>query len=197
MFELFFKGCLIGFSIAMPVGPIGLLCIRHALVSGGYYGLIVGLGAACADSLYGALAGFGVTAVAQLLTNYYPWMQWIGGLFLCYLGITTFLAKKVEASEAGIRVGAVRLFLTTFCLTLTNPMTILSFAGIYAALGIGGGEIVHALTMTTGVFAGSALWWLFLSTGAALFKEKMEGKSSWLNKVSGVMIFGFGVATLA
>lgn len=194
MFELFLKGCLIGFSIAMPVGPIGLLCIRHSLVSGAFAGLIVGLGAASADALYGALAGFGVAAIAPFFAAYGFLIQGMGAVFLCYLGIATFFSKTKEASEEN--VGGSRLYLTTFFLTLTNPMTILSFAAIYAGLGIGSerGNLTLAIATMAGVFAGSAMWWLFLSSSAALFRQKIP--TLWLNRISGMALFGFGFSLI-
>jgi threonine/homoserine/homoserine lactone efflux protein len=91
--ELIFKGLMIGFSIAMPVGPIGLLCIRNVLTFGMLCGFVTGLGAACADAIYGALAGFGVTTISSFLEAHSNLIQVFGALFLCYLGISTFFAK--------------------------------------------------------------------------------------------------------
>lgn len=198
MIDFFFKGFLIGFSIALPVGPIGLLCIRHSLHSGLRSGFIVGLGAASADALYGAVAGFGVTAVAAFLTIYRFAFQLIGALFLCYLGAATFFRKSNDLTAESKKEGGLSLFSTTFFLTLTNPMTIVSFAGIYAALGIGeGSAIAPALAMTGGVFLGSTFWWLLLSGAAAFLKERFDvAKSAWLNRVSGSVLFGFGIAAM-
>lgn len=196
MFELFAKGCLIGFSIAMPVGPIGLLCIRQSLISGALAGVLVGLGAASADAFYGALAGFGVTAVAQIFAAHSKHIEWVGAIFLCYLGITTFFSKTERASDHLHKGSRCRLYLTAFCLTLTNPMTILSFAAIYAGLGIGreNSGMPPAIVMTAGVFVGSVIWWLVLSCTSALFKKHMGQKAAlWLNRISGAAILGFGV----
>ncbi|MCE5315800.1 MAG: LysE family translocator [Parachlamydia sp.] len=199
MFELFVKGCLIGFSIAMPVGPIGLLCIRHSLISGAFAGVIVGLGAASADALYGALAGFGITAVAHFFAAYGQYVQWLGAAFLCYLGIATFFAGRREAREDSGDIKGYRLYLTTFVLTLTNPMTILSFVAIYAGLGLRGESngLVLALATTVGVFAGSTIWWLLLSSAAALFRHKISVHTAiWLNRISGMAILGFGLTLM-
>lgn len=172
--ELLFKGLMIGFSIAMPVGPIGLLCIRNVLTFGVLCGLVTGLGAASADALYGALAGFGVTAVSTFLKAHGTYLQIAGALFLCYLGIYTFFAKAANSTSEGVSLTNSRAFFATFFLTLTNPMTIMSFAAIYAGLGIGheNSSIADALTTTLGVFLGSAAWWIILSLTAAFFREK-------------------------
>lgn len=197
--ELFLKGLMIGFSIAMPVGPIGLLCIRNVLTFGILCGLVTGLGAAFADAIYGAMAGFGVTAISTFLESNGTYLKIAGALFLCYLGISTFLAKASDASNEEATLTHSRAFLATFFLTLTNPMTIISFAGVYAGLGIGNenSSINGALITTLGVFLGSAAWWIILSLTASFFNEKMGSRSSvCLNKFSGTILFGFGAVAL-
>lgn len=197
--ELFFKGLMIGFSIAMPVGPIGLLCIRNVLTFGMLCGLITGLGAACADAVYGALAGFGVTTVSSFLETHGAYVQICGALFLCYLGISTFFGKASNTGSKELSLTNSRAFLTTFLLTLTNPMTIISFAGVYAGLGIGheSSNVNQALITTLGVFLGSIVWWFILSLSASIFRDKFTAKSSiWLNKISGSILLGFGSLAL-
>jgi len=90
------KGIIIGFSIAAPVGPIGVLCIRRSLADGRHMGLVTGLGAATADALYGCVAGFGLTAISSFLVGQKIWLGFFGGLFLCYLGVRTFITKPVD-----------------------------------------------------------------------------------------------------
>lgn len=197
--ELLFKGLMIGFSIAMPVGPIGLLCIRNVLTFGMLCGLITGLGAACADAIYGALAGFGVTAVSSFLETHGAYIQICGALFLSYLGISTFFGKASNTDNKEVGLTNYRAFLATFLLTLTNPMTIISFAGVYAGLGIGheNSSVNHALITTLGVFLGSIVWWFILSLTASIFRDKFTTTSSiWLNKISGSILFGFGSIAL-
>jgi threonine/homoserine/homoserine lactone efflux protein len=195
---LLLKGCLIGFSIAMPVGPIGLLCIRNSLTYGLMCGLFTGLGAACADAFYGALAGLGIAAISEFFAHYRTILQLVGSLFLCYLGLRTFYETPRKSSQASANPHS-QVFLTTFFLTLTNPMTILSFAAIYAGLGVGSsdGTWKHTLAITSGVFLGSAAWWLILSFFSSLFKEKISATVSLgLNRISGAILFGFGIALL-
>jgi threonine/homoserine/homoserine lactone efflux protein len=197
--KLVLEGAIIGFSIAMPVGPIGLLCIRNSLTKGLQCGLATGLGAACADALYGACAGFGVAAITSLLVSYKVALQICGGLFLCYLGASMFRVKEAGGAKEIAHKKFWPIFATTFFLTLTNPMTILSFVAIYAGLGIGNKEssVMSAFMLTGGVFLGSALWWLILSTLSSLFKNCLtRAGSRWLNRVSGSIIFGFGLAAL-
>jgi len=197
--SLFIKGFIIGFSIAAPVGPIGILCIQRTLSGGNVQGLVTGLGAATADALYGFIAAFGLTFISNFLVDQSIWFRLIGGLFLCYLGVRAFLKKPPEQTVSVANSTNLSAYGTTFFLTLTNPMTILFFAGIFAGLGIVSESIHYASAglMVIGVFAGSAAWWLLLSGATGLFRSKIsEGKLALVNKISGFVILAFGVVAL-
>jgi threonine/homoserine/homoserine lactone efflux protein len=193
------RGLIIGFSIAAPVGPIGVLCIRRTLADGWRSGLISGLGAASADAIYGCVAGFGLAFISNFLVSQQVWLRLVGGLFLVYLGFKTLLADPPEQAAPGKGNGFIGAYASTFFLTLTNPMTIISFAAIFAGLGLAGasGNYETAGILVLGVFSGSALWWLFLSAGVGIFRSKFTPRSlRWVNRVSGVIIIGFGVFAL-
>jgi len=196
---VFLRGLLIGFSIAAPVGPIGVLCIRRTLTEGRLAGFLSGMGAASADMLYGAIAAFGLTAVQELLIGQSDWLRIVGGIFLLYLGIKTFLATPAEKAAASARGGLFGAYLTTFFLTITNPITILSFIAIFAGMQLGeaAGNYTSALFMVLGVFLGSAAWWLTLSTGVSLLQNKFTPAwLTWVNRMAGAIIFIFGVLAL-
>ncbi len=193
------KGALLGLAIAAPVGPIGVLCIRRTLAQGRLAGFVSGLGAASADMIYGAIAAFGLTAITGLLVRQQGWLRLVGGLFLCYLGLRTLLARPADSAasvEGRSRAGA---YLSTFVLTLTNPMTILSFAAIFAGAGVAqtGSSYGAAAAMVVGVFLGSAAWWLLLSAGVSLLRSRFDARAAlWVNRLSGLVILGFGAAAL-
>lgn len=196
---LFLKGLIIGFSIACPVGPIGVLCIQRTLAQGNMHGLITGMGAASADAIYGIIAAFGLTFISGFIVEQSFWFRVLGGLFLCYLGIKTFLSRPVDPAASGGRQGLLGAYSTTFLLTLTNPVTILSFAAIFAGLGLVSGSPRYgsATLMVTGVFMGSALWWLILSGSTNLLRERVDRtRLIWVNRFSGVVILTFGVLSL-
>jgi len=230
---LLFKGLLIGVSIAAPVGPIGVLCIRRTLARGRASGFFSGLGAATADACYGSVAAFGLTFVSDLLVGQQFWFGLIGGIFLCYLGIKTLIDKPAsirgrekddpirltrsdeiggngeiatptlnyqESKKVGDPRGLLSDYFSTFVLTLTNPMTILSFAAIFAGLGIAssGGDSTNALSLVLGVFLGSASWWLVLSSVANALRARFLNPTGlrWVNWISGAVITGFGVGAL-
>jgi threonine/homoserine/homoserine lactone efflux protein len=190
------RGLLIGFSIAAPVGPIGVLCIRRTLADGRVSGLVSGLGAATADAIYGSIAGFGLAFISNLLVSQQVWLRLIGGAFLCYLGIKTMLAKPSEQAAGTRGKGLLGMYGSTFLLTLTNPLTILFFVAIFAGLGLAGmgGQYASAGILVLGVFMGSALWWFLLSAGVGLFREKFNARGlQWVNWISGAIILGFGL----
>ncbi len=193
------RGLLIGLSIAAPVGPIGVLCIRRTLAEGRVYGLVSGLGAATADAFYGSVAGFGLTFISSLLIGQSFWLRLIGGAFLCYLGIRTFVARPAEQAVGVKNSGLAGAYASTLFLTLTNPTTIFSFAAIFAGLGIASsaGNYLDAGLLVLGVFLGSALWWLTLSSGISIFRSKFGARQmQWVNRISGIIILVFGVLAL-
>ncbi|MGI8588028.1 MAG: LysE family translocator [Chloroflexia bacterium] len=193
------KGVVIGFSIAAPVGPIGVLCIRRTLTSGRAYGFVSGLGAATADATYGAVAGLGLTFISGLLIGGQFWLRLVGGLFLIWLGVRTFQALPIGTSASGSAVGLARAYFSTLLLTLTNPLTILSFTLVFAGLGLASRapDYGSVVLLMAGVFVGSALWWLLLAAGVGMLRERMRAEGlRWVNRVSGTVIAGFGVIAL-
>jgi threonine/homoserine/homoserine lactone efflux protein len=189
------QGIIIGFSIAAPVGPIGLLCIQRTLVDGRVAGFISGLGAATADAIYGCIAGFGLTVISSVLIDQQNSLRLIGGLFLLYLGIKTFFTEPAQEAAEMQGNGLAGAYASTFLLTLTNPMTILSFAAIIMANTSENSS--SAVLLVLGVFVGSALWWLVLSSGASLLRDRIDHQwLGWLNKISGLVVAGFGFYTL-
>ncbi len=194
------KGIALGFSIAAPVGPIGVLCIRRTLSEGRSSGLATGLGAATADALYGTVVALGLTFVSSLLAEHGPWLRWMGGGLLCYLGVTTFMAKPTFQSSVAADQGVLRSYSTALLLTLTNPMTVFSFAAILAGSGAAdptSGRLAPAL-LVLGTFAGSASWWLVLTSAVHLLRARFDERSlHWLNRVSGAVLIAFGLSSLA
>lgn len=191
---LFIKGLLIGFSIAAPVGPIGVLVIKRTLGQGRIYGIVSGIGAASADAVYGLIAGLGLTFITNFFIGLQFWFHLAGGVFLCYLGIKIAIS---EASENPARVQGKHLFgaySSVFLLTLTNPITVLSFVGIFSGLGLTQANEGSVVTMVLGVFIGSGIWWLLLCFVVGFFREVLKKQIfKWINRLSGLIIFIFGI----
>ena len=190
------KGFVIGISIAAPVGPIGVLCIRRTLANGRLAGFVSGMGAASADMVYGAIAAFGLTAISGLLVENAFWLRVGGGAFLLYLGVKTLLEKPSDEPAEAKAGGLGGMYLSTFFLTISNPMTILSFAAIFAGTMIGETNASPPV-MVAGVFAGSATWWLTLSFGVGILRDKLTATHmAWINRISGGIIIVFGIYAL-
>lgn len=203
--SFYLRGLLIGFSIAAVVGPIGMLCIQRSLRDGFVPGLVTGLGAATADGLYGGIAAFGLTLISTFLIGQQTWIRLLGGLFLLYLGGKAILTRPpVQAARTGSENGNLLiLYASTLLLTLTNPLTILSFATVFAGLGVGtaagtGEHVTLAATLVTlGVFSGSACWWLLLSGGSALLRTRLRpGWIAWINRLAGLALLVFGLLAI-
>jgi threonine/homoserine/homoserine lactone efflux protein len=195
----FYKGLIIGFSIAAPVGPIGILCIKRTLSSGRVFGLLSGMGAATADALYGCIAAFGLTFISNILLQQQIWLRLIGGAFLCYLGIRTIISHPSNTPTQPNQKSLLNAYGSTFFLTLTNPLTILSFAAIFAGLGlisVRGGYSSAAITVL-GVFLGSSCWWVILSVVTSLLRNRINLSGLlWINRISGSIILSFGIAAI-
>ncbi|MFA5058436.1 MAG: LysE family transporter [Opitutaceae bacterium] len=196
--EHLLKGLVIGFAIAAPVGPINLLCLRRSLSDGRRVGFVSGLGAAFADTTYGVIAAAGLTAVTDFLIGHRVWLQLFGGAFLLVLGVFTMRAHAPRREAAApVHVGRLRdAFVSTYVLTLANPMTIIAFTGVFAGLGLGWrtGRTIDALQLIGGVFTGSSLWWLLLALLAGTFGRHLnDGTLRWINRIAGGIIAAFGV----
>ncbi|GAB4218105.1 MAG: LysE family transporter [Synechococcales cyanobacterium] len=200
----------IGFSIAAPVGPIGVLCIRRTLMSGMITGFVSGLGAATADALYGCIAGLGLTVLTDALVSHQGALRVLGGAFLIYLGVRAGLTPPTPLTEETSETGLIQLataYGSTFILTLTNPATILAFLAIMSSMGLEQitGHIGAVLILVLGIFVGSALWWLLLSLGVnrlRLRPRRPNGHrfdvttSRWINRLSGGILVGFGLVAI-
>lgn len=196
------QGVVLGIAIAAPVGPIGLLCIRRTLEHGPLMGFATGMGAAVADTFYGAVAAFGVSAVIGFLRGHEIAFQLFGGVFLLGVAVRTMrqrpAAEEREAANAPDSRTWIGGFVTALSLTLTNPATIMAFIAIFAGFGLGGtlGNY-DAMTLVLGVFVGSSLWWLALSTGVALVRHRISDRRLvMLNTCTGLALAGFGLWAL-
>jgi threonine/homoserine/homoserine lactone efflux protein len=197
--SLLVKGFFLGLAIAAPVGPIGLLCLRRSWEQGQRMGLASGLGAATADAIYGAVAGFGLKAISEFLLTQRLVLSCAGGVYLCIAGLRTILAKPAKASAGAPSAGSLAAaYTSTLVLTLTNPMTILFFAALFAGMGLAESTgVMRTWVFIAGVFLGSAAWWLFLSTAASLAGRKLgENWMPWINRISGTVLLAFGLYAL-
>ena len=193
------QGILIGMVVAVPVGPLGLLCINRSLMLGAVAGLASGLGVATADALAAGIAALGISFVSDFLIEQQFLLRLTGGVFLCVLGYRIYHVEPAVQAPAISANGLLGAYATTFFLTFSNPVTILSFIAIYAGWHVPSlhGHYLAAALLMTGVFLGSALWWIVLFAGLTLFRLRIgNGFLAVVHRVSGGVIVGFGVAVL-
>src|SRR5512135_2046158 len=216
--SLLIKGLIVGCCLAAPVGPIAALCVQRTISKRLLSGLISGLGAAAADAFYGMVAAFGATIVSDFLIAERSWMQRVGGVILIFMGLRLFLSKPAPEKGKGSREAEVGKghggkktapnnnnrgltgdFLSTFLLTLTNPMTFVAFAAVFATMGIGAvrGRPFLTAELVGGVLLGSQLWWTILCGGAHALRRHFDyRKLITINKATGIFVIGVGVVYL-
>jgi threonine/homoserine/homoserine lactone efflux protein len=198
--SLFVKGLIVGFCLAAPVGPIAAICVQRTISKRWLSGLMSGLGAAAADAVYGAIAAFGATIISEFLITEHDWLQRVGGVILLVLGARLFFLQPVERKRNGNQNrGLAGDFVSTFVLTLTNPMTFVAFAAIFATMGIGAvrGRPMLTAELVGGVFAGSAAWWIILCAGAFALRRHFDFRRLvFVNRATGVFVIAVGLVYL-
>jgi threonine/homoserine/homoserine lactone efflux protein len=188
----FFEALILGFSIAAPVGPIGLLCIRRTLLEGRATGFASGLGAATADAIYGLIAALGITAVTVALGTHQSALRYIGAAYLLWLGARTWRAPMARESITA-RGGLAKAWASTFLLTITNPATIASFAAMFSAIvTTSQPDAANAALLVSGVFLGSACWWLILSFSVDRLRDRFSPEHlRFVNRAAGALLVAF------
>jgi len=216
--NIFLKGLIVGFALAAPVGPIAALCVQRTIARRWAAGFASGLGAAVADALYGLIAAFGATFISEFLISEHEWLQRVGGVILILLGMRLILKRvepretvaldakanvsgngKVNGEAQGKRRGLTGYFFATLVLTLTNPMTFVAFAAVFATMGLGAtrGHSILTLELVAGVSAGSALWWTILTALAHAVRHHFDfRKLAVVNRATGVFVIAVGIVYL-
>jgi len=193
------KGIVIGFLISLPVGPIAVLCIQRTLNMGRIHGIVTGLGAATTDAIYSLFTVSGLSFILNFLIEEQRWLRLVGGFFLCYMGVRLFRSKLAQRAASGGGTSYFSNYISAFLLTLTNPSAFLTFVAVFASFGVLHINVTHTSAgfLVAGVFVGASLWWLILNSICGVFLKKLDYvKLTWLNKISGIIIAGFGVFVL-
>jgi threonine/homoserine/homoserine lactone efflux protein len=198
-------GIVVGFLVAAPVGPVAVMCIQRTLLDGRISGYATGLGAAIADTVFGAFAVFSVALVETFLSDHRPAVQFIGSVVLIGLGLRTILVRHSRKTEEAKMAPIDHLSLlqstgSAFIVTIVNPITILAFISIFAAIRISAtiDGLLGSWTVVLGVMIGALAWWWLLASIASILRHRFTERGlRWLNAVSGAVILGFGVYGLA
>ncbi|MFN8257316.1 MAG: LysE family transporter [Bacteroidales bacterium] len=190
------KGIIVGISVSAPLGPLGILCIQRTLNKGVFSGIITGLGAAFADSFYAAIAGFGISIIADFLKEYQLLIRIVGGIILIILGIVIFRNNPIKQIRQQKNQNIIGYFISGLFITFTNPITIVVFGAVFTGLGLHDARDTSPILFTLiGIFSGAVLWWSGLSIFLNIFRNKFRLRYLWwINKISGIMVSVFGLA---
>ncbi|MGE0255311.1 MAG: LysE family translocator [Alphaproteobacteria bacterium] len=201
--SIFLNGLVFGLILAAPAGPVGVLCIQRTLSEGRLHGLLSGLGAAVGDALYGIVAAFGISAVALWIDEHEAGLRTFGGIVLLILAARTVMGRPrqtVPAVRGRVHTGSLaRDFVSAFALTITNPVTLITFASLLATFGLTNviETRARATALVGGVFLGSLVWWLAIALAANLFRPMVEGgNGSWMRYVSAGILGAFALWAL-
>jgi threonine/homoserine/homoserine lactone efflux protein len=192
------RGLIIGFTIAAAVGPITLLVIRRTIAHGGRYGFASGLGVAAADATYAGVAAFGLTAITTILVSGHVVLGLVGGLVIAIIGLRTIWSRPAGPAEDVERPGLVGGFISIYALTMTNPLTIVLYAGVFAGIGLAAGSsFVDAAIVTLAAWLGSAAWWVILCSVVSWARGRVSTAALlWVNRISGAALLVFGIAAI-
>ena len=190
------KGLIIGFSLAVPIGPLGILCARGTMLYGTRRGFVIGLSGALGDVIYALTAAFGVKFIFDLVASYQQWMRLLGGIMLIGAGIFMFRFQPRTDLPSNKSIGETGVFASTFLLALTNPLTLFGYAAVFSAVGVNKiiADRISMLLLIGGVFCGSFLWFSFLIWCSHTFKEKVTSRGVYvINKIAGSLLMLFGI----
>lgn len=202
---LFVEGAIIGFLIAVPVGPAAALCIRRSITAGAVAGYMTGLGAALGDAVFGGVAAFGLSFVESFVARNEAWLRGIGGVVLVIMGWTTMrhrmrtIGDPVSDDRERQVATHIQFASSSFFITVFNPLTVMAFGAAFAGRDLAGvgGSLPDAAILVAGVFCGALGWWAILCTASFALRQHFTGKGIlWLNRVAGAVILAFGMIAL-
>jgi len=195
--DLLLRGVLAGLAIAVPVGPVNVLCISRTITNGRGAGIVSGLGAATADTFYGGIAGFSITMVINFLVREKFWIRLVGGALLIAIGLVYWF-KKPKSLKEEQKESTHSAYVTTLLLTLTNPTTVLSFLAVMAGLRLGEPRPWSlTLFVVLGIFTGSMIWWVVLALISGHFRDRFNDAAVVaMNRIAAFAIGGFGLLTM-
>jgi threonine/homoserine/homoserine lactone efflux protein len=196
--DVLVRGAIAGLAISAPVGPVNVFCVSRTLEKGRRAGIVAGWGAAAADTIYGAIAGFSISFVIGFLIREESQIRFFGGLLLIFLGILYYFRKAAAMPPNRGSKPAHSDFVAAFFLNLANPTTVLSFLAVLTVLHLHQRRAwAQSLMLVAGIFAGAMLWWIALAFISGHFRDRFTGRGMlWMNRIAGLAIGGFGAVSM-
>jgi len=196
--ELLLRGAIAGLAISAPVGPVNVLCVSRTIKKGKWGGIVSGLGAAAADTIYGSIAGFSISLIISWLLRELFWIRLVGGVLLIAIGLVYYFKRPKSLRETAASASAGSDLATAFLLNLTNPTTVLSFLAVLAVLGLAEHRpLTLTIFLVLGIFLGAMFWWTLLALVAGHFRDRFDDrKVVWMNRIAALAIGAFGLLTI-
>ncbi|MDP4209030.1 MAG: LysE family transporter [Bacteroidota bacterium] len=199
---LLLKGILMGLVVSVPLGPVGVMCIQRTINRGMKSGLISGIGAASADTVYAIIAGFGLGYIVNFINQEKYWIQLIGAIIIIGMAIKIFYTNPaVELrNRRNKKSKPLEDFISVFLVTLSNPAVFFVFIAMFAGFNVVSSQpnnYLSVLIAIGSIFLGAASWWYVLSAVVNKFRSRIRLKNIWwLNKIMGVIVFICGLVAL-
>jgi threonine/homoserine/homoserine lactone efflux protein len=198
---LLIKGIIIGLLASVPLGPIGVICIQRTINKGQLSGFLSGMGAASADTIFAAIAGFSLTIIISYIEERHIIFQAVGGVIVLFLGIKIFYTNPIRQLRRHKRKkdNLIEDYFSILAVTITNPLAIFLFIALFASLGVvtGNSNPLLSLVTTGGVFIGASVWWYILTSLVNAYRKKFRLRQLWwINKISGAAIFTLGAIAI-
>lgn len=200
--DILYKGIIIGIVVSAPLGPVGVLCIQRTLNKGRWYGFVTGIGATFSDLIYAMITGYGMSFISDFLSRHILYLQIFGSVLLMIFGIYTFRSNPVRSIRptSPNKGTYIHNMFTAFMLTLSNPLIIFLFIGLFARFGFLSPEIniFEHLTGYIGIAAGAILWWFTITFAVNKVRKHFDVRGIWIiNRVIGSIVVIVAIIALA
>lgn len=200
--NILWKGFIIGVIVSAPLGPVGVLCIQRTLNKGRWYGFVTGIGAALSDICYALLTGYGMSFVFDYVNKNIFYLQLIGSVMLLAFGVYTFRSNPVKSLRppSGNKGTYLHNFITAFFVTLSNPLIIFLFIGLFARFSFAGGGALVSETVLgyLSIILGALSWWFGITYFVNKVRAQFNLRGIWmLNRIIGSVVVIVSVLGLA
>lgn len=199
--DILWKGILIGVIVSAPLGPVGVLCIQRTLNKGRWYGFVTGLGASLSDIAYALLTGYGMSFIFDFISSNQFYLQLVGSVMLLVFGFYTFRSNPVQSIRpmSASKGSYLHNFITAFFVTLSNPLIIFLFIGLFARFGFlaPGVRLFEQISGYVSIAVGALIWWFSITLFVNKVRTRFNLRGIWMiNRVIGIIvmvisIFGF------
>jgi threonine/homoserine/homoserine lactone efflux protein len=197
--DFLLAGLLVGFSIAVPIGPMSLLCIQRTLASGAGIGISTGLGAATVNIAYGAVILLGLDWLSPWMVSGQRLLSALGGLFLLWSAARVLMRRRTMQEPENAVASPLAAYGSAVVFNATNPMAlILILALLTPIVGLSAPALSDAVLLLLGMFTAATTWWVCLCGGVTLLRARLSSTVlGYVNQATGLLLTIYGALALA